>query len=96
MQGKRVELVPQEGGFQSLNPGEYGKWTNGTWYGCTPNDEGCNLGAHRIIEHEDGTITVSPSILVTVSIRDPDNSQILLDSKQLWHGFLEKGIWREC
>jgi len=82
-QGKRVELIPQSGGFQLLKPGEYGKWTDGKWFGCTPNDHGCNLSAHDIIEHSDGTITVSPSILVS------DNRDAV------WHGFLEQGIWRE-
>jgi hypothetical protein len=38
---------------------------------------------HTIVEHEDGTITVSPSILVTGS-----------HGKQ-WHGYLERGVWRE-
>lgn len=84
MQGKRVELVPQEGGFQRLKAGEYGRWTDGTWYGCTPNNEGCWLRSHTVIEHEDGTITVSPSIEVS------DNKG------QLWHGYLERGIWRSC
>lgn len=83
--GKRVELIPQTGGFQSLNPGEYGKWTDGTWFGCTPNDEGCNLGSHQVTEHEDGTITVSPSIGV---------SDGRVGAPFLWHGFLERGIWR--
>ena len=85
MVGKRVELIPQEGDFQRLKPGEYGKWhEDGTWYGDTPNDHGCWLKAHTVVEHEDGTITVSPSILVS------DNKG------PLWHGFLEHGIWREA
>jgi hypothetical protein len=84
MQGKRVELVPQEGGFQSLNPGEYGRWQHGEWYGCTPNDHGCNLSKYKITEHEDGTITVSPYILLSDA------------TGLLWHGYLERGVWREC
>jgi hypothetical protein len=82
MQGKCVELIQQEGGFQSLQPGEYGKWTDGTWYGCAPNGEGCWLRAHKIIEHEDCTITASPSILIS-------NNE-----GPLWHGYLERGVWR--
>lgn len=84
MQGKRVELIPQPGGYQLLNPGEYGKWTDGKWNACTPNGHGANLGAHDVTEHEDGTITVTPSILV--SNRDGP----------LWHGYLTRGVWREC
>lgn len=40
------------------------------------------LVTHSIVEHEDGTITVSPSILVT--------------GGEEWHGYLERGIWRSC
>jgi hypothetical protein len=87
-QGRRVDLIPQPGGFQSLAPGEYGKWTDGTWYGCTPNGHGGNLGGHEVIEHPDGTITVSPSISVTTTV---DGKEI-----QVWHGYLEAGVWREC
>ena len=89
MIGKRVELIPQEGGFQHLQPGEYGKWTDGTWYCETPNGHGGNLGSHSVTEHEDGTITVSPSI--RVSGRNSKGAD-----QELWHGFLERGVWREC
>ena len=34
-------------------------------------------------EHEDGTITVTPSIVITTHVGT-------------WHGFLERGVWREC
>jgi hypothetical protein len=84
--GKRVELIPQPGGFQLLKPGEYGKWTDGTWYGCTPTDEGCNLGSHQVTEHEDGTITVFPSIGI---------SKAAGGAPYVWHGFLRRGVWSE-
>jgi len=84
MEGKRVELIPQPGGFQLLEPGEYGKWTDGTWSACTPNDHGANLGRHDVTEHEDGTISVTPSILVSNN------------DGPLWHGYLTRGVWREC
>jgi hypothetical protein len=80
--GKRVELVPQPGGWQLLNPGEYGRWRDGSWYGCAPDGSDCNLTNHQVIEHEDGTITVSPSILITSP------------GSESWHGYLERGIWR--
>lgn len=85
MIGKRVELIPQPGGFQRLEAGEYGKWADGTWYACTPNDQGANLGSHQVTEHEGGTITVSPSIGVSES---PGGAPYL------WHGYLERGVWR--
>lgn len=44
-----------------------------------------NPSIHAITEHEDGTITVSPSILLT----GPDGEEV-------YHGFLERGAWRSC
>lgn len=35
---------------------------------------------HQVTEHEDGTITVTPSIQCRVCG---------------WHGYLERGVWRE-
>lgn len=67
-----------------LNPGEYGLY-KGSWWCCTPNGHFGNLSAHEVVEHEDGTITVSPSILVSYG-----------DGEELWHGYLEAGVWRSC
>lgn len=76
MIGRR--LLSEADGFK---PGDYGLIA-GHWFACTPNGLLGNLDSHEITEHEDGTITVSPSILV-------DNSVVN------WHGYLERGIWRE-
>lgn len=43
---------------------------------------GCLVG-HNIVEHEDGTITVSPLMVIDHGARGT------------WHGFLERGVWRE-
>jgi len=70
-----------------LKPGEYGKWArDGNWYAVPPGqpDLLANLARHTVVEHEDGTITVSPSILVSAG------------KIGTWHGYLERGIWREC
>jgi hypothetical protein len=67
-----------------LRSGEYAKSSDGTWYAVTPNGLLANLLKHQVTEHEDGTITVTPSILV---------SQGTVGS---WHGFLNRGIWSEC
>jgi hypothetical protein len=82
MQGKRIYLnddafLPQSG--------EYGIFNN-IWFACTPNGLLGNLASHDVIEHEDGAITVSPSILVTSR-----NS----GGEVAWHGYLEHGVWRE-
>lgn len=65
-----------------LGAGEYGKWdADGSWYAVPPGtDLVANLASHEIEEHTDGTITVSPSILVG-------------DGRKSWHGFLKRGRW---
>ncbi len=66
-----------------LLPGEYDKW-DGKWFGIPPGtDLIANLARHKIEEHADGTITVSPSIIVS-------------DGNEQWHGFLTHGEWKPC
>lgn len=45
------------------------------------------LGNHQITEHDDGTITVSPSILI---------QSTWASEPVQWHGWLEHGVWREA
>lgn len=66
-------------------PGDYGKEPDDSWYCVTPSGRYGGLSKHQITEHEDGTITASPSILV---------SEPHIDDTP-WHGYLERGIWRE-
>jgi hypothetical protein len=92
MQGKRVDAVPGDGNqypFPLLKAGEYGKDAEGVWRCVAPKEtedgfgfQG-NLAKHSVTEHEDGTITVSPSILIS-------------RGDMSWHGYLERGVWREC
>jgi len=88
MQGRRVDWQPgnTDSPFPLLEPGDYGKDKDGMWVCMVPNGLCGNLSNHCVVEHEDGTITVLPSILVS-TMRSHDPS---------WHGFLEKGVWREC
>lgn len=59
-------------------------WRHGAgWWLYLPGGGMGNLSAHEVIEHEDGTITVSPSILVTSRNRTR-------------HGFLVRGVWKPC
>jgi uncharacterized protein DUF6527 len=67
-----------------IQPGDYWKDEFGTWFAETPTGLTANISGHEIVEHEDRTITVSPSILVNGN------------RPNAWHGYLEKGIWREC
>jgi len=82
MQGKRQDLLEDE---YALEQGEYGKDTEGNWF-CHVPASGFGtggLGKHTVVEHEDGTITVSPSILCYGH------------HDKTWHGYLERGVWRE-
>lgn len=80
MKGQRA--YPNSDGHLLLKEGEYGKW-KGDWYARPPGQHmGC-LRNHLVEEHEDGTITVSPSILIS-------------DGNTQWHGYLRRGIWEEC
>ncbi len=84
MQGTRRDFTPET---YPLETGEYGKYSvDGNWYAVPPNQPHlyAALAGHTIVEHEDGTITVSPSILVTAEHRGLS-----------WHGYLEAGVWRE-
>lgn len=82
-QGKRINLVEDEN-YQGLQQGEYGKNEFG-WYFSPPTDDFIGvggLGKHTIIEHDDGTITVSPSIAFKSHMG-------------AWHGYLKQGVWEE-
>ena len=64
--------------------GEYGKLPNNEWYAFPPNTSmHGNISNHSITVHTDGTISVSPSILVTYG----DGIS--------WHGYLTNGIWHQ-
>ena len=77
--------APQETQPWQYEPGDFGLFA-GRWYVKTPNGNLGNLGRHDVTEHEDGTITVSPSILVSTTIAGQPH--------ELWHGWLERGVWR--
>lgn len=77
MQGRRNDAPLHE-----MEPGDFGV-DRGDWTCRAPNGFGGLLRRHEVVEHEDGTITVSPSIL----IHRPSDGE--------WHGFLERGVWRE-
>lgn len=83
--------VPDEDDVALLQPGAYGR-LRGTWYASTPNGHLGDLRAHDVVEHEDGTITVSPSILVSLPLTV--NGVEVGGDRTLWHGYLERGVWR--
>lgn len=88
--GKRV--YPKEGEIGVWNPGEYGKDSSGRWFAFAPVENGGPLLINKpeyswnIEEHEDGTISVTPSIRVMGGNGEPD----------IWHGHLTRGVWISC
>lgn len=76
-----------DGAPWELEAGEY-SYKDGQLWLRLPNGAGPSRLAGKgvktpwdVVEHEDGTISVSPSIL---------------DHGSGWHGFLEHGCWREA
>jgi len=85
MQGRR--LPPEARDFAA---GDYQQMADGRGWNIRPPRGhlgwlSTDPGHHTVVEHEDGTITAAPSILHT-SARD---------GSVIWHGFLERGVWRE-
>lgn len=84
--------APDGSEYHETRPGAYWKQTrNGRaleghrgrdwdWVVHCPDGSHGSLTHHDVVEHDDGTITVSPSILVT--------------GAGSYHGYLERGEWR--
>lgn len=72
-----------------LNPGDYcfrGEGDARFLWVVVPNGNGpARLEGWSVTEHEDGAVTASPSILAHANHEHGE-----------WHGYLERGIWREC
>ncbi len=87
---KLTRVYPNDEGKISFPPNSYGQ-ENGEWFVRIP---GCHLGSvknHQVTEHEDGTITVSPSILHH-DFKIVDGEKVEFQA----HGYLERGEWRDC
>lgn len=84
--GRRVYVNEQ--GELPLAEGDYGFHPVSGWQ-CRPfGFHAAGIGKHEVVEHEDGTITVSPSILLTDF--DERGNEIQ------WHGYLERGTYRKA
>lgn len=81
--GERI--YPDSEGNLWLKEGEYGKGTDGIWYAKAPGLKSGfgSLQNHQVTEHDDGTISVSPSI-------------VMENHTGYFHGFLKNGIWNRC
>lgn len=86
MKGTRVESISELVGDDGVDGGYCPVTADGkqTWMVRTPNGHMGSLGLHDVTENEDGTITVSPSILVS----NPQQGT-------LYHGFLRNGEWSD-
>lgn len=65
-----------------------GNLTGGVW-GCMDPLGGLGtLVLHTVREHDDGMITVAPN--------DGSSNSILIDrgNGQVWHGYIDHGVWR--
>lgn len=78
MQGRRV--YPDGNGQLHLEAGDYGQDGRGKWHVCTPQGQRLPIPLHVVSEDEDGTISVSPTIV---------------DPSAAWHGYLIRGQWFE-
>ena len=87
MQGRRVENREHK----LLEPGDYFKDADGTWYVQTPNDMLGWLKNHHVEEHEDGTITVEAGPWGSNSILVSNGT-----GNKKWHGYIYRGVWKEC
>lgn len=87
MQGQRISDPTPD----LCQPGDYYKDAAGDWRGQTPNGLPVWLKNHHVEEHEDGTTSVvagewgSNSILVSNGT-----------GNKKWHGYIERGVWKEC
>lgn len=87
MEQKGRRVYPNDKGELFLAEGDYGFDSRiGKWE-CRP--PGCHAGTlsqHEVVVNPDGTITVSPSIV----LEDVDEK----GEKKTWHGWLQEGVWK--
>jgi hypothetical protein len=91
-----------------IQPGDYGcQESEGVvmWFACDPTGEIGWLAVHEpdkagnyhtITEHDDGTITVGGSIQGRVIASENIYGHGPITSRGGWHGWLEKGVWRDA
>lgn len=109
MEGRRREDVPLGDLPDDPQPGDYWKYLDrgtgepmhveeegnltGTVWGIRVPQTGLSIGTltkHTVREEEDGTISVRPG--------DGSSNSILVSgpNAESWHGYIERGVWREC
>jgi len=101
MTGRRIENPDNYTNAPAVQPGDYWKDRAGHWHVAAPvppDADGflliADVSTWSVTEHEDGTITVSPSIFWGSS--GYPNSPREWAAAHTWHGWLEHGVWREA
>lgn len=81
----RLEDVEERGALpRGLDTGTMSYWrAPDGWYLYLPGGGLGRLSNHTVDEHADGTITVSPSVLVQ-------------GGRGRRHGFVRRGVWEPC
>jgi len=94
--GRRLYPTDKDKVFEMMKPGDYFKLSSNPieFIIQTPNGLVCSIRNHAVIEHEDGTITVSPSIVVN-GVKYENQFIMVNEENAHWHGYLEHGVWRE-
>lgn len=82
-EGGGMRVYPDADGNLTLRDGDYGQDKEGIWYVKPPGQHMGTIEDHTVREHKDGTITVSPSIVVADHL-----------GRRSWHGYLRKGKWK--
>lgn len=105
-QGRRREDVAIGDLPKDVQPGDYWKYltrddgtplqsddntnlTGTVWGFCAPENAGIGtLSKHTVREHDDGTASIRPQ-------DGSSNSVLIKGGGREWHGYLERGVWRE-
>lgn len=71
--------------LRQLKPGEYVYRPGLGWFACTPNGHLADLSMHDCeFNKADNVLSVHPSIAVSTG------------EGQVYHGYLENGVWRDA
>lgn len=65
------------------------------WYLYVPGVGTCSIRKHQVTEHEDGSITASPSILVEGADELEDADGGGFPPRRRRHGHLQRGVWQD-
>ena len=84
-----------------LRPGEYGLDEHKHWWLRAPSGAlgSIDPALHTVTEHEDGSITVVPSLSFERTWVRPETCPPLnfgYSPSTWWHGWLQHGVWREA